>query len=266
MIRFIDLTNQICDGASEFTFYDTTTDRFIEFSGSQTWSTVEDFKQDFKGSDAELELYINLISVSGFGKRITPDSDSVVNSIIKPMTEDTCIDMQIIMWQIGKSAKEINDLLKINNNMIQPNELRIGNYIIPEDETINAFRVDEISYNEGLYSVEMYIDFPTKDQHMSLQLNNAKDIPLTEKILLKCGFKESAGYDPIKEVNFKGGEVYNLFEEESTTYLYIIKEMRAFYIAEEYDSNIYKRRELKGLHDLQNLYFSLTGKELNIKL
>lgn len=59
MIRFINLTNQIIQGVKEFAFFDTVTDKFVEFSGSQTWITIEDFKQDYIGE--EIERYLKLI-------------------------------------------------------------------------------------------------------------------------------------------------------------------------------------------------------------
>ena len=73
--------------------------------------------------------------------------------------------------------------------MIKPNELRIGNYIIPEDKSINLFRIDAIIYDEGNYMAEMYVDFPEKNQNLSLQLQKATGVQLTKEILHAVGFK-----------------------------------------------------------------------------
>lgn len=59
MIRFIDLKDQIIEGTNEFCFYDTVTDTFVTFSGSQTWETVEDFQNDYTGT--EIERFLNLV-------------------------------------------------------------------------------------------------------------------------------------------------------------------------------------------------------------
>jgi len=59
MIRFIDLTNQITEGTKEFAFYDTVTDKFVLFSGCQTWETIENFKQDYSGN--QIDRYLSLI-------------------------------------------------------------------------------------------------------------------------------------------------------------------------------------------------------------
>lgn len=51
MIRFIDLGNQICPYDTDcdsfmFAWWDTITDTFIEFFGSQIWGTWEEFEID----------------------------------------------------------------------------------------------------------------------------------------------------------------------------------------------------------------------------
>lgn len=51
MLRFINLTGQITEGDHEFAWYDTIIDKFLEFNGIQTWSTWEDFEQDYDGDD-----------------------------------------------------------------------------------------------------------------------------------------------------------------------------------------------------------------------
>jgi hypothetical protein len=44
-IRFIDLREKLgC-----FAFYQTTVDRFLEYSGGQTWTRWESFERNFKG-------------------------------------------------------------------------------------------------------------------------------------------------------------------------------------------------------------------------
>ncbi len=59
MIRFINLGDQITD-KNRFAFYDTITDKFCEFNGSQSWDNVADFKKDFEGDD--IDRYQRLIN------------------------------------------------------------------------------------------------------------------------------------------------------------------------------------------------------------
>ena len=55
MIRFIDLGKQIGGDDEtwfrEFAFYNTVSDRFIEYGGTQVWGCIEDFENDWKQFD-----------------------------------------------------------------------------------------------------------------------------------------------------------------------------------------------------------------------
>lgn len=54
MIRFIDLRGQITnDRAPHFAFYNTITDRFLSFGGTQEWDSIADFR--FTGNLGESE-------------------------------------------------------------------------------------------------------------------------------------------------------------------------------------------------------------------
>lgn len=71
-------------------------------------------------------------------------------------------------------------------------------------------------------------------------------IPLTEEVLLKCGFEKYDTYSNNGiELNFENNE-YFLYDSGETR-------------------NI-SDNPVKYLHQLQNLYFALTGKELEVKL
>lgn len=64
MIRFIDLTGRIYldDEEKAFAFFDTTTDKFCEFSGNQYWDKLEDFKEDYTGN--EIDRFLRLMPPS----------------------------------------------------------------------------------------------------------------------------------------------------------------------------------------------------------
>lgn len=55
MIRFVDLGTQLCEMDEEhrFAFYNTISDHFEMFSGSQTWESWADFEQDAAGLGTE---------------------------------------------------------------------------------------------------------------------------------------------------------------------------------------------------------------------
>jgi len=63
MIRFIDLGLQTENSKrDEFAFFDTITDKFLEFDNCQTWDNVDDFIFDYNRSRGdELQRFLNLI-------------------------------------------------------------------------------------------------------------------------------------------------------------------------------------------------------------
>ncbi len=113
--------------------------------------------------------------------------------------------------------------------MIKVEELRIGNWVLEDGEYI---LVEKLEY-DGQINNNYHFD----------------PIPLTEEILLKCGFEYEGD---LLLINIQGGEI-------SYEYGCIYLGMGHYY----QESN---QLEIKHLHQLQNLYFALTVEELNIEL
>lgn len=59
MIRFIDISNQITEETPEFSFFDTVTEKFLEFNGKQTFEDAVDFILSFQGEN--IDRFLNLI-------------------------------------------------------------------------------------------------------------------------------------------------------------------------------------------------------------
>jgi hypothetical protein len=126
MKRFIDLTNQICDGEREFAFYCTVRGVFETFSQAQTWSSVEQFKQDYDSND--LERYLNLIpddwekkesewknvEVHIFGKKISSISSINYNKEITltDLEMELGIALQNEQYELCEAIKKKIELLK----------------------------------------------------------------------------------------------------------------------------------------------------------
>jgi hypothetical protein len=108
------------------------------------------------------------------------------------------------------------------------NELRIGNYVMyaGDAEKVNC-RIIEMFFNDKI---------------------ELKAIDLTEEWLLKFGFKKDLGNDLFFDVN-------------SNSFL-IFQNNRIELLDEENNKCICF---CKSVHQLQNLYFALTGEELTFK-
>jgi hypothetical protein len=118
--------------------------------------------------------------------------------------------------------------------MIQANELRIGNYVSMFGE---QNLIVDISL---LMDIENGVEFIP--------------IPLTPEILEKCGFKET--------------DVENMYEIDSDKFhtIRVLVGSISFPFLFSKDKEYFKLYGIKYLHQLQNLYFALTGEELSITL
>lgn len=122
--------------------------------------------------------------------------------------------------------------------MINTRELRIGNVIIfTEDNTIS--RVIEID-NEGI-QVEI------GDEITWIEKETFGPLILNEEILMKLNFIKRDNIFSITIPN--SNHYFDIFSWKDKLYC----EINSFTI------------EIKSLHQLQNLYFILVGKELNIE-
>ena len=136
-------------------------------------------------------------------------------------------------------------------------ELRIGNKIIfSEDETI--FTVGSI--DEKGFTVQ------NEEETTWIENYQFDPIPLTEEILLKCGFEkivfdsEETGYGV--DYNLKANnDLFINYSDDFSCGLYSSKsEVKNSLSVIPFWGNT------KTVHGLQNLYFALTGEELEINL
>jgi len=126
--------------------------------------------------------------------------------------------------------------------MITVKELRIGNIIEYKSKLIS---INGIPGEQGVfYSANDLYDYGERMAY----LKDCSPIPLSEEILLKCGFSR-------------------FFEFSNADANYRISTMQRYLtiglLHGRYIANIYHQVEIKYLHQLQNLYFALTGQELN---
>jgi len=124
--------------------------------------------------------------------------------------------------------------------MIKVNELRIGNWV---------------EYNNRLWKVGSITDFPTigvSDSNEECLLNEelSMPIPLTPDILEECEFIEIGSF------LYKGKFSISLPSDDKLLW----KNGRTYF-------NSWNIGDApKYLHQIQNMYFALTGDELNVQL
>ena len=132
---------------------------------------------------------------------------------------------------------------------MEASELRIGNYVECEERCGDTVYPLTSIYNDNTICFD-------QAYHKSTELYKAKPISLTEEWLLKFGFR--------KDVDLG----------EKTNYYYLNNRDDSFYVDFDlggYDewhigaSNYGYIRGIEYVHQLQNLYFALTGEELKIK-
>lgn len=126
--------------------------------------------------------------------------------------------------------------------MMNNSELRIGNLITYESDIVEVSGISRsgcIDYNKNGYDYGGWTS------------NEYQPIPLTEEWLVKFGLKETKDQDVLR-VNYVN------YHKGTDTFNYCI----AYYFDDQgYVDNIFK--EVKYVHQLQNLYFALTNEELN---
>ena len=137
---------------------------------------------------------------------------------------------------------------------MEAKELRIGNWIYDSDEAHHYFQVEEIRKEKGFNGLTVVY------RNGSFRVAEPEPIQLTEEILLKCGFEKLKGKNNENtfmnaDLNF-GNPVLKL-----TDYTMLCTNGGYEYLFLDGF-----RLPCKYLHQLQNLYFALTGQELTINL
>ena len=130
---------------------------------------------------------------------------------------------------------------------MEAKELRIGNWVLVENdhETIKA-----ITQTAFLCALD-----GKGDGHMQLH-KDVYPIQLTEEWLIKFGFKKENNtiYSISDKLSFNEVGRWHFFKNENNSFTPHIKRENKF---------SWIGKEIKHVHQLQNLYFALTGEELN---
>ena len=131
---------------------------------------------------------------------------------------------------------------------MKANELRIGNLFQGDKFSIARYGM----YSDGVTSITGYGIYLLSENDNILDL---KPIPLTEEILLKCGFKfKKCG--PCGQDQWANLDIWSIPCSDTGNFITIRGSSRNSFILYPYGTYIH------SLHQLQNLYFALTGEEL----
>jgi hypothetical protein len=124
--------------------------------------------------------------------------------------------------------------------MISPNELRIGNLLLNNHVTYKVISIDEEGIMADPVSQKHTIDVNIRDL--------VTPIPLTEEWLLRFGF---FGVNKAYFVHNKSKFLLEYTKDLNGDWYIMVNEIPRVY--------------LEHVHQLQNLYFALTGKELTLE-
>lgn len=138
--------------------------------------------------------------------------------------------------------------------MVKVNELRIGNLLLWNTEHAGGGISKVISVTEIGYKIKSQTGcHPSLDEYKDIE-----PIPLTPEWLERCGFAENdRGYYVLVSGGFY--LLKNDLKDETGA-------IDGFALVAAGSHGLVQKPIYKHLHQLQNLFFALTGEELNVKL
>lgn len=153
--------------------------------------------------------------------------------------------------------------------MIQANELRIGSAVIykwfdkrstnGKQRTIIHREIVKILAVDSVNKRVLLKTNQTRRNHTWINIGSISSIVITEELLLKCGFDRTTYIT-------KGIEIEITYYKLKNIVIYLLHDFFEIeIITPDGQFNLYKSFE-KHLHQLQNLFFALTGQELEVEV
>lgn len=145
--------------------------------------------------------------------------------------------------------------------MIKSNELRIGNllYWVNEYDQSKGITIVRSASEDGI-DLSPDTEYGNPTITAGYEFKNLEGIPITHEIYKNCGIKTF--YKPLEP---KEVETINAIEVSDSVWLVIHPEQIHIHDI-RWNQTIHLRIDCKYVHQLQNLFYSLTGKELQITL
>lgn len=131
---------------------------------------------------------------------------------------------------------------------MKASELRIGNLIQARGGA---------GIVRAIFGIDVLLTDQITDEEWQPEVENCTGIPLTEEWLIKFGFERSDSINKSPSFFFKyvGGSELHINPENGVVWI-------------ERRENVFKFNNpvlIEYVHQLQNLYFALTGEELTVK-
>ena len=169
---------------------------------------------------------------------------------VKAVVAHIVVDME--QSQNKKQKTKAKEIMKATE--LRANELRIGNLVNINEET-RIDNTNELPLINPLFKIEridedgeIIIYSEINNLHIFCDLESIEPIPLTEEWLLKFGFER-------QENNWKTLDLhFATIGWEKLAGITLSFEKESIYLP-----------HIKYVHQLQNLYFALTGEELTFK-
>jgi hypothetical protein len=140
---------------------------------------------------------------------------------------------------------------------IELKSLRLGNLVFDDENKImKVARIETKQYTEWNNGDEFSIVIEDILKQNSYYQSLINGIPITEEWLLKLGFNKQY------QKGFIGIDVHN--SDFVLTAPKVMGEWQEGYAYQYYAGNVPKFRELKYIHQLQNLFYSITEVELTL--
>lgn len=138
-------------------------------------------------------------------------------------------------------------------------ELRIGNYVNTDMGIGQVLRITESIFNTNYTNEDCNVTIDIDGRFLSKEEEEIDGIPLTEEILLKCGFKK---------INHIHGYVFYTYERKTSRNCYCYEMPLDIYLDSHRAvvGNFNAKKPIQYLHQLQNLFYAVNGEELNVEL
>lgn len=125
--------------------------------------------------------------------------------------------------------------------MIQANELRIGNLVLMDGKEVGIISEIRSNHSKVIYQGEVNGNISTR--FSLIEFIRLEPIPLTEEWLVRFGFRKTFD-SPFEDFEWSDNNLQ---------------------LSEKFDCYLGKfTQPIKYVHNLQNLYFALTGEELKL--